>query len=133
VSLDPLAGELLAAPNIVHLATLLPDGSPHSVAVWAGLEGERVCFFTQPQSRKARNVAADPRVAISVIDRENPYRTAWVRGAVAETVEGDAALEIIDRLSVGYTGKPFPMRSGVVYLIEPSRSGSMELPFTPAG
>ena len=132
-SLDPLARELLEAPNVVHLATLLPDGSPHRVAVWAGIEGERVCFFTQPQSRKARNLAADPRVAISIVDRSNPYRTAWVRGAVVETVEGDDALEIIDRLSVSYTGDPFPMRTGLVYLVELARSGSMELPFTPAG
>ncbi|MCW2967542.1 MAG: class F420-dependent oxidoreductase [Solirubrobacteraceae bacterium] len=130
--MDALVRELLEAPNVVHLATLLPDGSPHSVAIWAGLESERVCFFTQPSSRKARNLAADPRVAISVIDRENPYRTGYLQGAVVDTVEGDAGLEIIDRLSVSYTGEPFPMRNGVVFLVEPSHSGSMELPFTPA-
>jgi PPOX class probable F420-dependent enzyme len=99
------------------------------VTVWAGLEDGRVAFFTQPQSRKARNLARDPRVAISVHDRDNPYRTGWVRGRVAETLEGDAALEVIDRLSRKYTGQDFPMRSGVVYLVEPERTGSMELPF----
>jgi PPOX class probable F420-dependent enzyme len=131
--MDELTRELLEGPNVVHLATVLPDGSPHSVAIWAGLEGERVCFFTQPTSRKARNLAADGRLAISVVDRENPYRTAFLRGRVVDTVEGEAALVVIDRLSISYTGEPFPMRNGVVYLVEPSSSRSMELPFTPAG
>ena len=51
------------------------------------------------------------------------------------TREGDEALEVIDRLSQKYTGQPFPMRSGVVYEIEPERVGFMELPFehTPGG
>jgi general stress protein 26 len=48
--------ELLEAPNFAHLATLMPDGSPHSVAVWAGLEDGRIAFFTQPASQKALNV-----------------------------------------------------------------------------
>src|SRR5207248_1513980 len=46
---------LLEARNFAHLATTLPDGSPHSVPVWIGVEGEHVVFFTQPGSRKARN------------------------------------------------------------------------------
>jgi|SRR3954471_6246087 len=127
--LPPEVRELFDGPNYAHVATLMPDGSPHSVTVWAGVEGDRVVFFTQQQSRKARNIDADPRVAISVADRDNPYRTARVRGRVASTREGEAALEVIDRLSVKYTGEPFPMRSGVVYEIEPDQTGFMELPF----
>ena len=129
--MDEQLRALLEAPNIVHLATLLPDGSPHSVAIWAGLHEERVCFFTQPASRKARNLREDARVAMSVVDRENPYRTAWLGGRVGETVEGEPALTIIDRLSISYTGEPFPMRNGVVYLVDVERAGSMTLPFTP--
>src|ERR1700749_2103956 len=109
---------LLEARNFGHLATVLPDGSPHSVAIWIGTEGDRVVFFTQPTSRKARNLASDPRVALSVVDRENPYRTIWLRGRVVETRTGEAALTTIDALSERYTGQPFPMRSGTVYLME---------------
>jgi PPOX class probable F420-dependent enzyme len=121
--------ELLEASNFVHVATLLPDGAPHSVPVWAGLEGDRIAFFTQPASQKAKNLARDERVAVSVVDHENPYRMANLRGRVVETLEGDAALEVIDRLAQSYTGADFPMRSGVVYLIEVDRARSMELPF----
>ena len=121
--------ELFEGPNFGHLATTLPDGCPHTVAVWVGVEGDHVVFFTQTGSRKARNLARDPRVAISIVDGENPYRGANLRGRVAGTVEGNEALEIIDRLSEKYTGEPFPMRSGTVYLIEPERSGFRVLPF----
>jgi PPOX class probable F420-dependent enzyme len=127
--IPPEVRELFDAPNYGHVATLMPDGSPHSVAVWVGVEDGRVVFFTQPASQKAKNLARDPRAAISIVDRDNPYRTARVRGHLAATREGDAALEVIDRLSHKYTGRPFPMRSGVVFEIEPDRVGFMELPF----
>jgi PPOX class probable F420-dependent enzyme len=120
---------LFQGANFGHVATLMPDGSPHSVAVWVGLEGDRVAFFTQTQSQKAHNLARDGRVAISITDHENPYRTGRIRGRLVEMLEGDEALEVIDRLSECYTGHPFPMRSGVVFLIEPERVGFMELPF----
>jgi PPOX class probable F420-dependent enzyme len=127
--LTPEVLELFEGANFAHLATLMPDGSPHSVTVWAGVEDGRIVFFTQPASQKARNVARDPRVAISVTDHERPYATGRVRGRVAATREGGDALDVIDRLSHKYTGQPFPMRSGIVYEIEPERVSFMELPF----
>ena len=122
---------LLEGRNFAHLATLLPDGSPHSVAIWIGVEGQRAVFFTQDASRKARNLARDGRVALSAVAHENPFHMIQVRGQVAETLHGDQALEVIDRLSDDYTGKPFPMRSGDVYLVEPERIQEMNLPFEP--
>jgi PPOX class probable F420-dependent enzyme len=126
--------QLVEGRNFGHVATVLPDGSPHSVPVWIGVEGDHVVFFTQTQSRKARNLARDSRVAISLVDLEQPYHSATLRGRVVGTAEGEQALEIIDRLSLKYTGEPFPMRSGVVFLIEPERARHTELPFrhTPA-
>jgi PPOX class probable F420-dependent enzyme len=127
---------LFQGANFGHVATLMPSGAPHSVAVWVGIEeGDRIAFFTQPSSQKARNLARDPRVAISITDHSNPYRTARIRGRVVDTVEGEEALVVIDRLSQRYTGQPFPMRSGTVYLVEADRVGFMELPFAdkPAG
>ena len=109
------------------------DVVPHTESgpfpVWIGVEGDHVVFFTQPASRKARNLECEPRVAISLVDLENPYLSAQLRGRVVGTVEGEEALEIIDRLAVKYTGEPFPMRSGVVFLVEPERARSTLLPF----
>jgi PPOX class probable F420-dependent enzyme len=129
VQLSDDVRRLFEGLNFAHVVTVLPDGAPHSVPVWVTMEEERIAFFTQPTSRKARNLERDPRVAVSIVDSANPYRMAQVRGRVTERVEGDAALEIIDRISDKYTGAAFPMRSGIVFLIEPERELSMMLPF----
>jgi hypothetical protein len=45
----PLSNEiraLLDGPNFVHLATLMPDGSPQSAPVWVGREGDRILICT---------------------------------------------------------------------------------------
>ena len=120
---------LFEGPNYAHVATLLPDGAPHSVPVWVGVESGRIAFFTQPTSRKARNLERDPRVAISIIDGTNPFHMAQVRGRVVGWVHGDDAVAIMDRLARKYTGEDFPMRSGVAFLVEPEREQSMNLPF----
>ncbi len=110
---------LLEGANYAHLATLMPDGAPHSVPLWIGLEGDRVAFLTDPASRKARNLSRDPRLAISLTDREQPFTMAAIRGRVAEILEGEEAFAVIDRISTKYTGQPYPLRSDrVVYLVE---------------
>jgi PPOX class probable F420-dependent enzyme len=123
--------------NYASLATLMADGSPHAVSIWVGVEGENVVFFTSPTSLKGRNIARDPRVALSIVDRENPFRTAQVRGEVVETRTGDAAMEVVDRLSQRYVGYPFPQRDTTLYVVAPSWQKFTELPFAepadPAG
>ena len=129
--LDAQVRALLEGPNFIHLATVMADGAPHSTTVWCGFYGDKPCFFTaNPQSLKARNVARDPRVALSVVDRANPYRTGQLRGRVAEVISGDAALEVIDQMAVKHTGAPFPMRKGDIYVIDVERSRYTELPFS---
>jgi PPOX class probable F420-dependent enzyme len=114
---------LFEGANIGHVATTLPSGGPHSVPVWVAMEGDRIAFQTGPGSRKARNLDRDPRLAISITDRDQPYAMAHVRGRVAERLEGDAAFEVIDRISHKYTGQPYPLRSDrVVFLVEPERA-----------
>jgi PPOX class probable F420-dependent enzyme len=114
---------LFNGPNYAHVATVMPDGGPHSVPLWVGVEAGRVAFLTSPGSRKARNLEHDPRVAISVTAHDRPFTMAAVRGRVAERLEGDAAWEVIDRISHKYTGGPYPVRTDrVVYLIEPERA-----------
>jgi PPOX class probable F420-dependent enzyme len=114
---------LLERPNYAHIATLLPDGAPHVVPVWMGLEGDNVAVLTGPGSRKARNIERDPRVAISLIDNEQPYKSVLIRGEVVERVDGDRAWEIIDRISRKYTGQPYPLRTDrIILLIQPDRA-----------
>jgi len=64
---------LLDGTPIAHVATILPDGAPHSVPVWIGTHGEHVVFMTGPGSQKARNLRRDPRVSISLTQPDNPF------------------------------------------------------------
>jgi PPOX class probable F420-dependent enzyme len=114
---------LLDRPNYAHVATLLPDGAPHVVPVWVDLEGDNVAILTGPDSRKSRNLERDPRVAISVIDLDQPYASVLIRGRLVEKVDGDRGWAIIDRISRKYTGQPYPLRSGrIVLLIQPDHA-----------
>jgi len=128
--LEPQVAELFGGGHVVHLTTLRADGSPQSRPVWSIVHDGNVVFFTQPSSPKARDVARDPRVALSVTDRANSYRSAWLRGHVMRVVEGDEALAIIDRISHAYIGEPFPMRTGNVYVVATDAQGTATLPFT---
>jgi PPOX class probable F420-dependent enzyme len=80
---------LFDGPNYAHIATVLPNGAPHSAPVWVGLEGNQIAFLTHPASRKARNIAHDPRVALSITKHDQPTAMAQVRGRVAERLEGE--------------------------------------------
>jgi len=96
-----------------------------TVPVWVGVEDGRIAFLTGPGSRKARNLVRDPRLAISITNRENPFVMAQVRGRVVDRLEGDAAFTVIDRISHKYIGQPYPLRSDrVVYLVEPERASA---------
>ena len=106
--MDELTFELIAGTNQAHIATVLPDGAPHSVPIWVGWEGDHLAFITGPGSRKARNVARDPRIALSVTDRANPGRMATVRGSVERVVDGEEGWAIVDRLAMKYIGMPYP-------------------------
>jgi PPOX class probable F420-dependent enzyme len=122
---------LFEGANFAHLATLMPDGAPHSVAIWAGLEGDNVVFFTQEGSLKANNMQRDARVAFSITDHDNPYRTAQLRGEVVEVRGAEAANELADQLAVKYTGEPFPYKppSSRLYVVAVHKVRSTELPF----
>ncbi|MBE2317736.1 PPOX class F420-dependent oxidoreductase [Solirubrobacter sp. CPCC 204708] len=118
---------LLDATNVAHVATVLPDGGPHTVPVWVGTDGDHVVFLTGPGSRKARNLAGDERVALSLTAAHNPFHMAYLRGHVAERVEGDEAWTIIDRLSHKYLGGPYPRdEERVVFrvAVDHARAGS---------
>ena len=118
--MTPEVRRLLDRPNYAHVATLLPDGAPHSVPVWIAVEGDNLAILTGPGSRKARNIERDPRVAISLIDVDQPFLSALIRGQVVELVDLDRAWEIIDRISQKYTGQPYPLRTDrIVLLIKP--------------
>jgi len=131
MELPPEVRELFEKANFVHLATLTKDGAPSSSAIWGGLEGDNVVFFTQEGSLKARNMERDPRVAISVTDHEDPYQTAQLRGRVVEVRGAEEAHALADALAVRYTGEKFPWHQPTarLYVVEVDKVRSTQLPF----
>lgn len=128
--LDPEVRALLEAPNYVHLTTLRADGSPRNWVVWVGLEGDRVLVCTGTGTWKAKDMARDPRVALSVTDLGDPYRMAAVQGRVVE-VRDDEDSRYMDPISYKYTSQPFPARGPgrVCYVIEVGLSGARAIGF----
>ena len=124
--LSPGAVKLLEEKQIAQLATVMPDGSPQLTPVWVDVEpdGSHVLVNTAEGRVKTRNVERDPRVALSVVDSQNPYRYAIVRGEIVER-RYEGADEHIDRLSKQYLDKdiyPFrtPDMQRVILRIKPS-------------
>ena len=125
------AKQLIDRPNFAHLATLMPDGSPHSTPIWVGREDDQIVICTSEGSLKARNTKRDPRVALSIVDLGNPYEEAQIRGRVIER-RPDPELKTIDPISHKYIGKPFPMRGyegRVALIVEVQKERYTKLPF----
>ncbi|WP_092529701.1 TIGR03618 family F420-dependent PPOX class oxidoreductase [Amycolatopsis arida] len=105
--LDPTVRRVLDGTSLAHLASVLPDGAPHSVPVWIGTHGDHVVIMTGPSTRKARNLRRDPRVALSLTPTDNPFQPVILRGRVIEWLEGDAAWTIVDQVATKYIGQPY--------------------------
>ena len=123
--------KLLDRPNFAHLSTLMPDGSPQSAPVWIAREGDRILIGTGEGSLKARNTRRDARVALSIVDMDDPYSEAQLRGrVVARRPDGD--FKGMDAISHKYTGQPFPFRNPegrVVLVVEIDKARYAKLPF----
>jgi PPOX class probable F420-dependent enzyme len=118
--LNPDVRRAIDSTSLAHLATVLPDGSPHTVPLWVATRGDHIVFLTGPASRKARNLRRDPRVALSLTDPDNLYQPVIVRGRVVEWISGAAAWEIVDRIATKYIGRPYPRtQERVVAVVEP--------------
>jgi PPOX class probable F420-dependent enzyme len=130
-ALSPEVKQLIDRPDFAHLATLMPDGSPQSVPVWIGREGDHLIICTGENSLKAKNTRRDPRAALSIVDFTNPYEEVQIRGRVIER-RPDPDLKTLDPVSLKCTGKPFPMRNPegrVVLIIEVEKVRYTTLPF----
>jgi PPOX class probable F420-dependent enzyme len=104
--LPPEVDELLRRPNPAVVATVRPDGSPHSVATWYLWDGERILLNMDESRARLGFMRQEPRVSLTVLDAESWYRQVNLDARVAELVD-DVTLEDIDRLSRHYGGQPF--------------------------
>ena len=117
-SLSEGAQRLITEPNIGHVATLMPDGSPQVTPVWIDTDGTHLIFNTAGGRQKTRNLERNARVAVSITDRTNAYSWIAVRGHVVEiTDEGaEAHIDAMAKKYLNADSYPF-RRDGEMRLI----------------
>ncbi len=106
-ALDPAVRELAQAPNFATLSVILRSGRPMTHVMWVDADDDHVLINTETHRAKFRAVERDPRVTVTIWQRDDPYTYAEVRGEVVETVRGPDARAHIDRLSRKYRGKDY--------------------------
>ncbi|MER3407347.1 MAG: PPOX class F420-dependent oxidoreductase [Nitrososphaera sp.] len=119
------AARLFQEPNFGFLATIMEDGSPQVSPVWVDIDiANGLVLVNSAYGRvKIKNLARDPRVAISVADRTNPYTMVTVR-VVEQTTEGaDSHIDLMAKKYLGADKYPFraPGEKRVLLKIKPEK------------
>jgi PPOX class probable F420-dependent enzyme len=117
--------DLLQKKAFAHLATVMKDGSPQVTPIWFDYDGTHVRINSAKGRWKDKNMRNRPKVALSIIDPDNPYRYMQIRGAVTEVTESGADAHI-DSLAKKYLGQdkyPYrqPGEERVIYKIAVER------------
>jgi PPOX class probable F420-dependent enzyme len=122
VPLPPELEEFLRLPNPAVVATIRPDGSPHTAATWYDWNGGRVLLNMDESRLRLRFMRRDPRVALTVLGRDSWYSHVSLLGRIV-SIDDDPDLRDIDRLARRYTGRPFRTRDArrVSAWLEPER------------
>ena len=112
-----------------HLATLMPDGSPQVTPVWFDYKDGRIRVNSAKGRTKSRNMKEGSRVALAIMDPDNPYRYIQVRGQVSRVTEEGASAHI-DSLTKKYLGQekyPYarPGEIRIIFEIEPTSAHAM--------
>ncbi|PRX98592.1 PPOX class F420-dependent oxidoreductase [Allonocardiopsis opalescens] len=115
VSFDEGARRILDGRNFATVATLGPDGAPHTSVVWVLREGDTVLFSSKAERRKVRNLLRDPRVGLSVFDLADPYRSVDIRGTAEVLDDPERTLPV--KVSHKYLGEDPPPEEGVSRVI----------------
>jgi len=122
--------DLLEKPVLAHVATTGPDGEPQNNPIWFGTDDEGNIVFSQTTNRqKYRNVQREPRVSLSIVDAENPYRYLEVRGTVIR-IDPDPDKAFINAMAKKYIGQDVypwsqPGDERVVIVVRPEHTTSM--------
>lgn len=121
--------DILQKKGFAHVATIGPRGEPQSTPVWYEWDGQYVKISQTPERQKYRNIQRDSRIALSVVDPDNPYRYLEVRGRVDRTAE-DPGKTFINALAQKYLDLetyPYttPEEQRIVLYIVPEHTTSM--------
>jgi PPOX class probable F420-dependent enzyme len=96
--------DLLTGPIHGVLTTMMADGQPQSSLVWCSYDGECACVNTTLERQKGRNLSANPKATLLLVDPEDTGRYIEIRGDMEIIQSG--ALEHLDELTRQYTRHP---------------------------
>jgi PPOX class probable F420-dependent enzyme len=127
--LPPELDELVSRANPAVIATVRPDGAPHTAATWYDWEGGRVLLNMDETRARLGHMRENPGVSLTVFDGDDWESHVTLLGRVI-SIEPDDDLTDIDRLALRYTGKPFGTRGRgrVSAWMQPDRWSSWPLP-----
>ena len=109
--------DLLEGQRFAHVATIGPDGEPQSNPVWFGWDGRHILISQVPGRQKLENLRRDPRIALSIMDFDNPQRYLEIRGVVV-AIDDDDDYAFVDSLAKRYMGvEKYPHQPGEQRLI----------------
>ncbi|WP_188191494.1 pyridoxamine 5'-phosphate oxidase family protein [Nonomuraea sp. SYSU D8015] len=93
---DDDVAAFLESSRKLQLATINPDGTPHLVTMFYGLEEGRIAFWTYGKAQKARNLARDPRVSclVEAGDDYDELRGVLVYGKAEQVTDRDRVMAI---------------------------------------
>jgi PPOX class probable F420-dependent enzyme len=129
VPVPPEIDAFLAEPNPAVVATVSPNGAPHTAATWYDWEDGRV-FLNMDESRlRLAYMRRNPAVALTALGEDSWYAQVTLLGRIVE-IWDDPDLAGIDRLAIRYGGKPFGKRDArrVSAWMQPERWSSWPLP-----
>jgi len=123
--MDSKVINLLNGKNLVFIATTMKDGSPQVSPVWANIEDEHIMVNTAEGRIKHKNVLRDPRVALSIVDSNNPLDMTSIKGTVVEIIP-DYDYIHANKLTKKYLGKEtYPFRreneKRIIFKIKPEK------------
>ena len=96
------AVERLTGNRNYWIVTASADGRPHALPAWGvwDADSDRFCFSCGPRSRKARNLAANPKVVVAIDDT---VECVSVEGRGAEVVDDANQTRWIDPYLAKYS------------------------------
>jgi PPOX class probable F420-dependent enzyme len=112
-----------------NLATLMPDGSPQVTPVWVDYTGSAIRVNSAQGRVKARNMTEGSRVALAILDPDNPYRHLQVRGRIKRVVKdaGNVHIDSLAKIYMGVDKYPYAKAGEVrlIFEIEPQSATVM--------
>src|SRR5690242_15725671 len=94
---------MLESNALAYVATIGPKGEPQVTPVWFGWNNGEILFSLTTNRQKYRNLQRESRIAVSLVDTNNPYRSLEVRGTVVR-FDPDPDLDFINSMAKKYLG-----------------------------